>query len=125
MLYVHRLILEAFKGKCPEGMWGCHNDGNTENNSIDNLRWDYPLNNLLDKVAHGTLLKGEDNPRAKLTDKEVKELLVLRQQGWLQNDIAAKFNITQSHVSAILRNKLWKHIPRGDNENSPQCQIKY
>ena len=50
---VHRLVLEAFVGPCPEGMEGCHNDGNPQNNHVDNLRWDTRGNNCLDTVKHG------------------------------------------------------------------------
>ena len=35
---VHILVLEAFVGARPDGMEGCHGDGNTENNSVRNLR---------------------------------------------------------------------------------------
>ena len=52
-LYVHRLVLEAFVGACPDGMEGCHNDGNPQNNHVDNLRWDTRGNNCLDTVQHG------------------------------------------------------------------------
>lgn len=51
---VHRLVLEAFQGACPEGMEGCHNDGNPAHNHIDNLRWDTRSNNAYDKGLHGT-----------------------------------------------------------------------
>jgi hypothetical protein len=51
---VHRLVLEAFVGPCPEGMVGCHNDGDPLNNRLDNLRWDTPSNNERDKWVHGT-----------------------------------------------------------------------
>lgn len=51
---VHRLVLEAFRGTCPQGMEGCHNDGNRANCALDNLRWDTPMNNHADKIRHGT-----------------------------------------------------------------------
>ena len=51
---VHRLVLEAFVGPRPEGMEGCHNDGNTQNNKLENLRWDTRKNNHADSVKHGT-----------------------------------------------------------------------
>ncbi len=50
---IHGLVLEAFVGLRPEGMFGCHNDGNSGNNRIENLRWDTPRNNSLDAVRHG------------------------------------------------------------------------
>ncbi len=50
---VHCLVLEAFVGPRPDGMYGCHNDGNPQNNLLSNLRWDTPRNNSLDKVIHG------------------------------------------------------------------------
>ena len=53
-LGVHALVLEAFVGPRPEGMEGCHNDGDTDNNTVGNLRWDTPSSNSLDRVKHGT-----------------------------------------------------------------------
>jgi hypothetical protein len=51
---VHRLILISFVGPAPEGTVCCHNDGNSQNNRLSNLRWDTPSNNQLDSVKHGT-----------------------------------------------------------------------
>lgn len=50
---VHRIVLEAFVGPCPEGMEGCHNDGNPGNNRVGNLRWDTRSANHFDKMRHG------------------------------------------------------------------------
>lgn len=52
--YVHRLVLEAFVGPCPDGLQCCHNDGDATNNRLENLRWDTPSSNMYDKVRHGT-----------------------------------------------------------------------
>ncbi|WP_454113585.1 HNH endonuclease [Microbacterium maritypicum] len=53
-MYVHRLVLMAFVGPCPEGMEGCHNDGDPANNGLDNLRWDTRAGNTADSLTHGT-----------------------------------------------------------------------
>ena len=52
-LRVHRLVLEAFVGPCPDGMEALHIDGNKLDNSVENLRWGTHSENMLDKVAHG------------------------------------------------------------------------
>lgn len=52
-LLVHRAVLLAFVGSCPEGMEGCHNDGDMYNNVLSNLRWDTPKNNRADVIRHG------------------------------------------------------------------------
>lgn len=54
LMKVHRLVLLSFVGPCPDGMEGCHNDGDTSNNCLYNLRWDYHTNNMFDAIAHGT-----------------------------------------------------------------------
>jgi hypothetical protein len=51
---VHVLVLEAFRGECPEGKESCHYDGNPANNCLENLRWDTHSSNIFDKVRHGT-----------------------------------------------------------------------
>ena len=53
-LQVHRLVLLAFVGPCPDGMVCCHNDGNKQNNHVSNLRWDTQASNIQDTVRHGT-----------------------------------------------------------------------
>lgn len=51
---VHRLVLATFVGPCPEGMEGCHNNGDVNDNSLENLRWDTRLANIHDSIRHGT-----------------------------------------------------------------------
>lgn len=51
---VHRLVLVAFVGPAPKGMEACHNDGDSTNNTLANLRWDTRSANSLDRVRHGT-----------------------------------------------------------------------
>lgn len=51
-VYVHRVVLEAFVGPCPEGMETCHNNGNPADNHLENLRWDTHAANEADKRLH-------------------------------------------------------------------------
>lgn len=51
---IHVLVLEAFVGLRPDGMHGCHNDGDPTNNALSNLRWGTRSENMLDKRKHGT-----------------------------------------------------------------------
>ena len=50
---VHILMLETFVSPRPEGMWGCHRDDNPANNSLENLYWGSPSENVFDKVRNG------------------------------------------------------------------------
>ena len=47
-VFVHRLVLEAFVGECPQGMVCIHNNGIRSDNNLSNLRWDYPKNSTHD-----------------------------------------------------------------------------
>jgi hypothetical protein len=102
----HRLVLEAFVGKCPDGMECCHNDGNHQNNHISNLRWDTPKNNSVDKIRHGTTNRGERCGTAKLTLKQVN---AIRKDDRLQRIIAEEYGVRQSVISRIKNGVLWQH----------------
>ena len=65
--WIHVLVLEAFVGPRPDGHEACHNDGNTHNNDVSNLRWDTPANNQQDRVRHGTSCR-------KLTSKQAEQI---------------------------------------------------
>lgn len=51
---VGSLVLSAFVGPCPPGLECCHNDGDSTNNRLTNLRWDTHSSNVFDQVRHGT-----------------------------------------------------------------------
>ena len=103
---VHKLVLEAFVGKCPEGLECCHNDGNSFNNHIDNLRWDTHKSNIHDRIKHGTSNRGERCGTAKLTLDQVKSI---RKDDRLQRLIAKDFGIAESMVSRIKNGVRWQH----------------
>ncbi len=55
--YVHRLVLEAFVGPCPDGLECRHfPDGDKCNNDLANLSWGSHAQNESDKLVHGTKL---------------------------------------------------------------------
>jgi len=103
---IHRLILETFRGPCPIGKEGCHNDGNKRNNRLTNLRWDTPKNNHADKIKHGTTNRGERCGIAKLTLKQVKKI---RKDKRLQRIIAAEYGVLQNTISRIKNGKRWAY----------------
>lgn len=52
--FIHVLVLESFVGPCPDGMESCHNNGDSADARLVNLRWDTRSENNRDRVRHGT-----------------------------------------------------------------------
>lgn len=57
-VYVHTLILLAFKGPRPEGLHCCHGNGDRTDNRPSNLRWDTPGSNSADRLKHSAGQRG-------------------------------------------------------------------
>lgn len=52
-ILVHHLVLEAFVCPRPDGMVGCHNNDDADDNTLENLRWDSQSQNMFDAVRNG------------------------------------------------------------------------
>lgn len=52
--HVHRVVLEAFVGPCPDGFESCHWNDDPGDNRLINLRWDTKTANSLDAVRTRT-----------------------------------------------------------------------
>jgi hypothetical protein len=103
---IHRIVLEAFVGQCPEGMECCHEDGDNSNNRVTNLRWDTHWANGQDTIRHGTSPRGENHHNSLLTPQDVREIRIdLRTKS--QSLIAKERGICQGTVSAIKCKKTW------------------
>lgn len=97
---VHRLVLEAFVGPCPDGHQCCHSNGNRADNRLSNLRWDTFMANIADRTLHGTENVGERNGRAVLSDEEAAQVRAHR--GWLSPaHLGEIFGIHRQHVWRI------------------------
>lgn len=101
---LHRLVLEAFVGPCPDGLEGCHQDGDKKNNKLDNLRWDTRQGNFEDNISNGTRMYGHRNPQCKLPLTTVLQIIETYATGkYSQKQVGDMFNISQSHVGQLWR----------------------
>lgn len=101
--YVHALVLTAFRGPRPVGTECCHfPDRNPANNRLDNLRWATSKDNREDQRKHGTLLWGEKNPGARLTDDDVLTIRRLHAAGGRTDEIADRFGVDRKTVWRIV-----------------------
>lgn len=73
------------------------------------------LNSGVFKKGHKGL-KGEDNPTAKLTAKDVINIKQMLKQGIRPLLIAKNYNVTKSTIKAIRSGKTWKNIVIEDYE---------
>lgn len=107
---VQWLVAATFIGSRPDGCLILHNDGDKQNNRLNNLRYDTPVENCIDMVAHGTTQFGELNPRAKLRHRDIHAIRRQAKAGVHQRDIADMHGISQTQVSRIVNNFRWRHV---------------
>jgi hypothetical protein len=110
-VFVHRIVLETFVGKCPDGMVACHfPDRNPSNNNLSNLRWDTRKANSADMDAHGTryIPNGELSKSAKLTSRQVKEIRRQIANGRKQSELAEQFKVSRATICFINKGQTWK-----------------
>ena len=96
--YIHRLVCAAWHGPQPLGCEVAHNDGNRLNPAPANLRWASRRDNLADKIAHGTQLRGDELWFTKVSDESVREI----RKGNRSDESWAKFHgVSRSLIWAI------------------------
>lgn len=111
-LLIHRLVLASFVGPCPEGMVGCHNDGDHLNNQVTNLRWDTQSANRRDCDKHGTMPRGERHHHSRFTEEEVRHLRYLARDYRLPlRYLARVMGCSQCAIQSLIRGRTWSHIP--------------
>lgn len=106
------LVLEAFVGPRPSPEHDCcHGKRGSLDDSLDNVYWGTKSqNNGADKFRDGTLLFGEKNHWAKLTNEDVIEIRRLYMIGYTQTELAKMFNITKSAIWRIVHGINWKYL---------------
>lgn len=100
---VHRLVLMAYVGPCPEGCETRHLNGIRTDNRLENLAWGTRLEQAADKKRHGTQASGPQ----KLPSNRVKRIQQLYATGnYTQDELAEMFGVSQSFISKWTTEKL-------------------
>jgi hypothetical protein len=110
---VHRLVAVAFLGLPVDPKFVvCHNDGDRENNSASNLRWDSTQNNCLDRNKHGTMERGSAHRWSKLTESNVHDIRRRLAGGESKSAIAKDFNVSRQLIFLIYKGRSWSWLEK-------------
>lgn len=108
---VHQLVADAFIGPKPfDGAQVRHLDGNPKNNRASNLAWGDARANAADRQRHGRYARGAMHPNARLTERQVRQVLAGRSVGVKVKSLAEMFDVSVSTVESIIYGKQWRHV---------------
>ena len=118
---VHRLVCEAFLGPIPKGWCTNHKNGIKTDNRLANLEYVTRSQNNYDhlervgkratrKPLNDDWPRGEDHPRAKLSEQQVLGLHAMLAGGMNRREIAAKTGICYWTVRDILNGRSWAYL---------------
>ncbi len=104
--FVHRLVAEKYLPNPENKQQVNHKDGNKLNNCVENLEWVTNQENRNHAVKNRLHLCGENCSWSKLTQKDV--VFIRSNRDMTINEMAEKFNVTRSCISAVINNRSWK-----------------
>lgn len=109
----HRLMFELIKGPMPAGMVVLHSCDNTSCVNPAHLSAGTQADNVADMCAKGrrASTKGENNPRARLTQKQVDEIRARfvrydRRNGARQ--ISREYGVSKTVIQDIVTDRIWR-----------------
>lgn len=110
----HRVSFELFKGPIPKGLYVCHKCDNPSCVNPDHLFVGTNQENIQDSINKNRhkvpSLAGENHGRAILKAADIEKIRALAETGLSQREMGIKFNISRSHIGAIINKKYWKTL---------------
>lgn len=108
---IHVLIAVAFIGPCPPDKEVDHKDTNKENFSVGNLEYVTHKENIRRARKFGLLALGEENGKSKLTEEQVRKILLSdsRVPGHREK-LAKEFGVSKATVVDVCLGRSWKWI---------------
>lgn len=106
-----RIICEMMYGHPGDGYHAAHSCGNGMKGCVTkrHLSWKTEAENQAEKFIHGTVLRGEDNPPAKLTSAQVLDIFSMKGK-MTYSQLASKYGVAKSTIGGILTGQKWKWL---------------
>lgn len=115
LLFIHRLVAQAFVPNLALLPEVNHKDANKRNNLFSNLEWVTRKQNANHAKQLGLYrhepARGENHPDAKLTDEDVLCIRAQYKAGMSQADLRHWFSLSKSAMSNVCRGETWTHLP--------------
>ncbi|MEG2307276.1 MAG: NUMOD4 motif-containing HNH endonuclease [Erysipelotrichaceae bacterium] len=110
-MFIHQAVALAFIGERPQGYQVSHLDGDKLNNSVDNLTYELPLDNIGRKVEHGTHPIGDKNSQSKLTAEQVLTMREYAVNNKVTNkELGIMFGVSPMTANRAIRKISWSNI---------------
>lgn len=109
-LRAHRVAWTLTHGPIPDGMHVLHKCDTPRCCNPAHLFLGTGLDNIADCVSKGRHIRGENSPRAKLSESEVAGIRARLAAGDTQSKIADSFGVRQTSISHIKTGATWKII---------------
>jgi hypothetical protein len=106
---VHKLVAAAFLGPTPPGNVVKHNNDNRIDNSLANLSFGTPKENMADRDRNGHTRFGEAHGMAILTTQDVIDIRKAS-PAISERKLAAHYHVSRGAIHGILNGKNWKHV---------------
>jgi len=112
MVHANRVVWELTTGSSPKERLVCHTCDNPICVNPTHLFIGTHLDNSNDKINKGRDYhpEGEDHPRSKLSQDDIRTIRALAKAGMSQSKIGKQFGIDQTHAGNIINHKNWKHV---------------
>ena len=101
---VHRLLMHAFIGPCPDGMEVNHKNGIKTDNRLENLEYVTRSQQALHAYALGL----SQPKNAKLSLEKADEIRRRRREGESARALAREFGVSHSRIYQIALNHAWR-----------------
>lgn len=112
-ILTHRLVAKTFIKNPKEKKTVNHKNGAKDDNRVENLEWATQLENNRHSRESGFFTKdkkGENNPSAKLEERDVRMVKMACEMGLSNKTIAGIFKVSKSAIGLIRTGRNWGHI---------------
>lgn len=122
---VHSLVMLEFVGPRPQGMVINHKNGIRWDNRLENLEYcTQSYNRKQDFIMGRQSLAGEKNTQAKLTEEDVKQIVILYTAGgYTYKSLAKKYGVHPSGISNIFNGHCWSYLTGIVNKTKSQKYV--
>ncbi len=108
---VHRLVADQFIPNPNKKPFVNHINGRKLDCRVGNLEWCTPKENVHHAMKSGLMpLSGEENPNAKLNNKDIVQMKIDRQTGFSIKNLMEKYGVSRRSVFYILAGKTWATV---------------